>query len=101
LILSKNSGSHTQGQTMLQTYEATLEPSGQLFFTDLAMPVYQHAQKVLVTVVSPFQSASADAPAAAGTPRHDWRAFAGVLKNSPSFTGDPLAIQKQLRSEWR
>lgn len=27
--------------------------------------------------------------------------FAGLLKDSPSFNQDPLAIQRQLRDEWR
>ncbi|WNB76408.1 ribbon-helix-helix protein, CopG family [Methylomonas koyamae] len=26
--------------------------------------------------------------------------FAGVLANSPSFKGDPLAIQQAMRDEW-
>ena len=27
--------------------------------------------------------------------------FAGVLKNSPNFSGDPVAIQKAMRDEWQ
>lgn len=26
--------------------------------------------------------------------------FAGILSNSPSFKGDPLAIQQAMRDEW-
>lgn len=27
-------------------------------------------------------------------------AFAGILKNSPSFSGNPLEIQRAMRDEW-
>jgi hypothetical protein len=27
--------------------------------------------------------------------------LAGVLKNSPNFSGDPVAIQKAMRDEWQ
>jgi hypothetical protein len=87
---------------MLQTYEATLETSGQVLFTDLAKPVYQQRQKVLITIVSPLADNALPAqPADLGNGKHDWLAFAGALKNSPAFAGDPLAIQQQMRSEWR
>lgn len=87
---------------MLQTYEATLETSGQVLFTDLAKPVYQQRQKVLITIVSPLADNPLPAqPAGLGNVKRDWLAFAGALKNSPAFAGDPLAIQKQMRSEWR
>ena len=26
--------------------------------------------------------------------------FAGVLKNSPSFEGDPVLVQQRMRNEW-
>jgi hypothetical protein len=45
--------------------------------------------------------ASAAQPADLGNAKPDWLAFAGALKNSPAFAGDPLAIQQQMRSEWR
>ncbi len=90
---------------MLQTYEATLETSGQVLFTDLAKPVYQQRQKVLITIVSPLADNASSPqpiqPADLGNAKRDWLAFAGALKNSPAFAGDPLAIQQQMRSEWR
>ena len=90
---------------MLQTYEATLETSGRVLFTDFAKPVYQQRQKVLVTIVSPFDDSDLDAPltnpAAFVAAQQDWQAFAGALKNVPVFAGDPMTIQQQLRSEWR
>lgn len=90
---------------MLETYEATLETSGQVLFTDLAKPVYQQRQRVLITIVSPLADNALPAqptqPAHLGNVKHDWLAFAGVLKNSPAFAGDPLAIQQQMRNEWR
>jgi hypothetical protein len=90
---------------MLQTYEATLETSGQVLFTDLAKPVYQQRQKVLITIVSPLADNALGTqptqPANLKNGKPDWLVFAGALKNSPAFAGDPLAIQQQMRSEWR
>lgn len=90
---------------MLKTYEATLETSGRVLFTDFAKPVYQQRQKVLVTIVAPIADNELDAPlpnpAAAESAQHDWQAFAGALKNAPVFAGDPMTIQQRLRSEWR
>lgn len=90
---------------MLQTYEATLETSGHVLFTDFAKPVYQQRQKVLVTIISPIAdnelAAPLPNPAAYAPAQHDWQAFAGALKNAPVFAGDPMTIQQRLRSEWR
>ncbi len=30
----------------------------------------------------------------------DWRTFAGQLKSSPTFEGDPVSIQQEMRNEW-
>ena len=30
----------------------------------------------------------------------DWRQFAGVLKDSPNWNGDPQAVQEAMRREW-
>jgi hypothetical protein len=30
----------------------------------------------------------------------DWQSFAGVLKDSPHWNGDPQAIQEAMRHEW-
>ncbi len=34
------------------------------------------------------------------TPSKDWRKFAGQLKSSPAFAGDPVHIQQEMRNEW-
>jgi hypothetical protein len=90
---------------MLQTYEATLEPSGQVLFTDFAKPVYQQRQKVLITIVSSLADNASDHEINSSTNIKDlnptWMAFAGALKDSPVFAGAPLLIQNQLRGEWR
>ena len=89
---------------MLQTYEATLETSGQVLFTDLEKPVYKERQRVLITIVSPLvdntPSAQPTQSADLGSVKYDWLAFAGALKNSPAFAGDPLVVQQQMRNEW-
>lgn len=35
------------------------------------------------------------------TKTKSWQKFAGVLKNSPAFEGDPVEIQRAMRDEWR
>jgi hypothetical protein len=30
----------------------------------------------------------------------DWRTFTGQLKSSPTFEGDPVSIQQEMRNEW-
>jgi hypothetical protein len=89
---------------MLQTYEATLEPSGYLHFADATAPLLVQTQRVLVTVLSPYTasmvSPQTDADEGLGGAVKDWQAFSGQLKNSPNFAGDPLKIQQQLRNEW-
>jgi hypothetical protein len=63
------------------------------------------SDQVLITILSPLADNALGAqpvpPADTKNGKHDWQAFAGVLKNSTVFAGDPLAIQQQLRSEWR
>lgn len=38
---------------------------------------------------------------AGAQPAADWRRWTGALKDSPSFNGDPVALQQALRDEWR
>jgi len=33
--------------------------------------------------------------------KNDWRKFAGMLKESSAFSGDPVDIQREMRDEWR
>lgn len=40
------------------------------------------------------------APTPTQPPPTDWKQWAGVLKDSPSLAGDPLALQHALRHEW-
>lgn len=77
---------------MLQTYEAVLEPNGQLHFTEAVPAALSDACRVLVTFTQPL-----------GGPVQstgDWRQLAGSLRNSPNLNGDPLAIQQEMRHEW-
>jgi hypothetical protein len=95
---------------MLQTYEATLEPNGYIWFTDFAKPAMQNKQKVLVTIVSSIIDDTADSEQkvdqikplipSSGV-KFDWQPFAGALKTAAGFDSDPLQIQQTLRDEWR
>lgn len=77
---------------MLQTYEAVLQPNGQLQFLEPLKLAGSVACRVLVTVIEPV--AKSPLPAA------DWRRFAGTLRASPNLNEDPVAIQQGMRHEW-
>ncbi len=94
---------------MQQTCNAVLQPNGSLQFLDrLAMPA-RHAQRVLVTFTGePFSTEAAlcgtnpgEADLAPGKESEGpaWQDFAGALKNSPHFNGDPLSIQQAMRDD--
>lgn len=59
-------------------------------------PVRFEENEHLVIVRLPVSSAAATAPVIAD----DWRQFAGVLKDSPNWNGDPQAVQEAMRREW-
>lgn len=81
---------------MLQTYEAIMQPNWGLEFSDRTPPKFDHAQKVLVTVLETSE------PVAAHTQgQTDWPQVNGLLKNSAFFGGDPIAVQQAMRNEWR
>ncbi len=85
---------------MLKTFEASLEPNGQLRFVDPAAPKSAVSREVLVTFLPTTTPSSALADKTAETPVSDWRAFVGALKDSPCFAVDALAAQHQMRGEW-
>ncbi|MBX9834849.1 MAG: hypothetical protein K2X65_01575 [Burkholderiaceae bacterium] len=77
---------------MLQTYEAVLQPNGQLQFLEPLKLAGSMACRVLVTVIEPvFHSPP---------PGTDWKRFAGTLRASPNLNEDPVAIQQGMRHEW-
>ena len=84
---------------MLQTYEALLQPDGGLKFSELNPPLFNAAQKVLITVL-PWVSVDVSSPAQK-TETATWADFIGVLKDSTAFAGDPVTIQRKMRDEWR
>lgn len=93
---------------MLHTYEALLQPDGQLQFLEPAVSTSQAPRRVLVTFTDePVLAAPAaldQAPAAAvqpgSQPVPDWARFVGALAGSPHWNGDPVAIQEEMRREW-
>ena len=81
---------------MLKTVEAEVGENGQV---RLREPLtLQGWHRAVLTVLEPIQPTENenDLP----KPSQDWRAHVGVLKNSPNFNQDPVAIQKALRDEW-
>ncbi|MEO5330127.1 MAG: hypothetical protein H7829_18015 [Magnetococcus sp. THC-1_WYH] len=55
--------------------------------------------RAVVTVLEPLESAENPAQTAADETR-DWQRFAGVMRDTPHFNADPVAIQKAIRDEW-
>lgn len=54
----------------------------------------ERLQRKVKTELLPIQS---DTPNEA---RHLLSEYAGILKESPNFNGDPMEIQRRLRDEW-
>jgi hypothetical protein len=76
---------------MLQTFEASLEPNGQLHFLDAATPTTAARRRVLVTFLPDADTAASGNEALSAG---DWRAFVGALSDSPRFADDALAIME-------
>ena len=55
-------------------------------------------QAQLVLVFAEFVRDRAQPPENSATP--SFSDFFGILKDSPAFSGDPVEIQRAMRSEW-
>lgn len=55
--------------------------------------------RAVVTVLEPLESAENSAQTAADE-TYDWRRFVGVMRDTPHFSADPVAILKAIRDEW-
>jgi hypothetical protein len=89
---------------MLQTFEAEMQPNGVLRFAGFNQPKYDAIQKVLVTVL-PSVTKPVRKTVKAKTSKKDdaigsWGGLIGALEGSPNFNGDPIAMQRKMRSEW-
>jgi len=71
---------------MLQTIEAIVEKDGTVRLLEPVNP--PQSMRAVVTLLEPVDTQ---------TPLHT---FAGLLKDSPAFSGDPVKIQRELRNEW-
>jgi hypothetical protein len=87
---------------MLPTYEALLQPNGQLQFVDLPAEMSRLPRHVLVTFTGEaVGTVAAPGGQSPGDPAPtDWRAHVGLLRDSPHWQGDPLAVQQDMRREW-
>ena len=77
---------------MLKTYEAVLQPNGQLQFLEPLKLAGSVACRVLVTVIEPVAPPH-------GAPV-DWKRFAGAQRTSPNLIEDPVALQQGMRHDW-
>ena len=87
---------------MLPTYEAILQPDGRLQFVDGPAAAARGPRHVLVTFTDASMAhhvALGEQPLSVAAPA-DWHAHVGVLKDSPHWQGDPVAIQQDLRRDW-
>jgi predicted DNA-binding antitoxin AbrB/MazE fold protein len=78
---------------MKETIEAIYEKGVLRLLKKLSIP---EGRRIKVTLESQKEE---DAPAD-GSNGYDFSDLAGSLKDSPRFSGDPLAIQKAMRDEW-
>lgn len=63
-------------------------------------PVRFEENEHLVIVRMPAAPAAAIPPAKTQAAADDWQHFAGLLKDSPNWNGDPQAVQEAIRREW-
>jgi len=82
---------------MLQTVEAIVEPSGTVRL--LEQLHVDHPCRAVVTLLE-AATHEPDARAVATSEAVEWRRFVGVLKGSPHFNEDPIAVQRAMRDEW-
>ncbi|MBU3694435.1 MAG: hypothetical protein FGM40_06350 [Rhodocyclaceae bacterium] len=81
---------------MLRTYEALLQPNGQIQFLDHPAESSDSPRHVLVTFTE-----DTEAPVKGGQAEPaDWRDLVGLLKASPHWAGDPQTVQQAMRDEW-
>ncbi|MBF0588301.1 MAG: hypothetical protein HQL53_04160 [Magnetococcales bacterium] len=55
--------------------------------------------RAVVTVLGPMEDEDISGRRRASA-LQDWRRFAGIIKDSPHFRGDPVEAQKAMRDEW-
>ncbi|HAT50255.1 MAG: hypothetical protein HQL07_14005 [Nitrospirae bacterium] len=82
---------------MLKSVEAEIGADGRVRLREPLPLSCRH--RAVVTVLERLDSAEDSAQTAADE-TCDWRRFAGVMRDSPHFNADPVAIQKAIRDEW-
>lgn len=80
---------------MMHSYEAEVSADGQVRLREPM--VLQGRHRAVLTVLEPLES---DEIAGVMESPPNWRHFAGMMKESPHFNGDPVSIQKAMRDEW-
>lgn len=81
---------------MLHSYEAEVGEDGKV---QLREPLELRGRhRAVVTVLEPLGTDETTVHQSDG--HQDWRRFAGIMKDSPHFQGDPMVIQKAMRDEW-
>ncbi|MCK5718896.1 MAG: hypothetical protein KAH84_02980 [Thiomargarita sp.] len=77
---------------MLQTIEAIVEKNGTVRLLEPIHP--KQSIRALLTLLEPVEEKST---IRANRPL---REFVGILKDSTIFSGDPVALQREMRDEW-
>lgn len=61
----------------------------------------EHLAETLLNILHQLQTEAQNAPIPPDQAQPlPLNAFVGLLKNFPSFSGDPVTIQRQMRDEW-
>lgn len=81
---------------MMHSYEAEVSEDGKVRLRESLTLDRRH--RAVLTVLEPLDNKDTEADPT--SPTTDWRKFAGIIKDSPHFKDDPVAIQKAMRDGW-
>lgn len=81
---------------MIRSYEAEVGMDGTVRLQEPLTLRGRH--RAVVTVLEPLDLV--DSLVQPADKARDWRRFVGIMKDTPHFNGDPVALQKAMRDEW-
>nr|VFJ44188.1 MAG: hypothetical protein BECKFW1821A_GA0114235_100615 [Candidatus Kentron sp. FW]VFJ58204.1 MAG: hypothetical protein BECKFW1821B_GA0114236_10407 [Candidatus Kentron sp. FW] len=81
---------------MMRSYEAEVGADGKV---RLQEPLTLHGRHRAVVIVLESLD-SVDTQAQPTDDVRGWRRFVGIMRDTPHFNADPVAIQRAMRDEW-
>ena len=80
----------------MRSYKAEIGKDGKVRLREPLTLRGRH--RAVVTVLEPLETD--EAPTQLTNKVLDWQRFAGIMKDTPHFNGDPVVLQKAMRDEW-